>query len=319
MANIAITSQCNLKCEYCFTQDTYNTADITYEHMSSDVFNKSLDILLQSKIKQIAVLGGEPTLHPDFITFMEMAMQTGFVVKLFTNGFIPENTLKYLTSISDDKINIVVNINNLTQDINKIPIQVKKTLTDLNKKVLPGFNIYDKDLQLNPLLELIRTYNLKKKVRLGLAQPCLGYINRYLPVKHYSFVGRKILEFIQKAQNQSVKIILDCGFVPCMFGTADIQQYGIHKDTGLHCDPIPDILPDGSVISCYPLSRLGQKHIDNVETLTQVREEMKESQIEFRNAGIFKTCSICSYRKNGHCTGGCSAHKILRCNPINES
>ena len=318
MANIAITSYCNLNCSYCFTRDTYSGSKKTYGHMTSDVFKKSLDILQQSNINQIPILGGEPSLHPDFIRFMELAFQTGLTVKLFTNGYLQEYVLSYLRDVPEEKITIILNINDLTKDYNKIPTQVKNTIIQLNKKILPGFNIYSKNLSLYPLLGLIETFGLKKKVRLGLAQPCIGVENQYLPIKHYASVGNKILGFAQKAQAQAVKIILDCGFVPCMFGTTDFQQYGLDKETGLHCDPIPDILPDGSIVSCYPLSKLDDEHINKVVNINELRKKMKNSRMELINTGIFKTCPICIYKKNGLCTGGCTAHKIRQLNRIEK-
>lgn len=316
MANIAITSHCNLNCSYCFAQATFSDPEKTYGHMTPDVFKKSLDILQKSNIGQVSILGGEPTLHPDFMQYMEMAFQAGLTVKLFTNGYLRKEDLNYLCGVPEEKIIIILNINDPPPDYNKIPPPVKNTIIQLNKKILPGYNIYNKRFSLYPILGIIKTFGLKKKIRLGLAQPCLGYKNEYLPIKHYAFVGHKILEFAQKAQEQSVKIILDCGFVPCMFGISDLRQFGFGKETGFHCDPIPDILPDGSIVPCYPLSGLYQDHINNIDNIIALRKKMKKSQVELSHAGIFKTCSVCAYKKENHCTGGCMAHKIRRFNRI---
>ena len=83
MANIAITSRCNLNCSYCFAQATYNAPEKKYGHMTPDVFKKSLDILQKSNIGQVSILGGEPTSHPDFMQYMEMAFQAGLTMDIY--------------------------------------------------------------------------------------------------------------------------------------------------------------------------------------------------------------------------------------------
>ena len=253
MANIAITSLCNLNCQYCFTQEAYKGKENNFGHMSVDDFKLSLAILKRSKKQQVSVLGGEPTLHPRFTEFINLILQSGLEAKVFTNGIMNEKIRRFLAELPESKITIIVNINNPKDGLDALPESLKKTLNALKQKVIPGFNIYSKDLQLFPLLDLINSYDLQKKIRLGLAHPCTGVKNKYLPLKHYYLVGSKILEFAQRASNQNVKLLLDCGFVPCMFGTPNFVEYGIDREIGLHCDPIPDILPDGTVISCYPL------------------------------------------------------------------
>lgn len=316
MANIAITSLCNLNCQYCFTQEAYKGDEKNIGHMSVDDFKLSLGILKRSKIQQVSVLGGEPTLHPRFTEFINLILQSELEAKVFTNGIMSEEIRRFLAELPESKISIIVNINNLKDGPDALPKSLKETLNALKRKVIPGFNIYSKDLQLLPLLDLINSFDLQKKVRLGLAQPCTGVENRYLPLKHYFLVGRKVLEFAQRASNQSVKLILDCGFVPCMFGTSDFVEYGIDREIGLHCDPIPDILPDGTVISCYPLFGYDNRNISGTEDISLIRESMKESQQVFKDLGIFKTCSVCSFRSKGMCSGGCTSHKILRLNKM---
>jgi radical SAM protein with 4Fe4S-binding SPASM domain len=316
MANIAITSYCNLNCPYCFTQDTYHHSGI-YGHMPANVFKQSLDLILRSGLNEISILGGEPTLHPGFIDFMEIALKTGLKIRLFTNGHFSQRILEYLSELPVKKVRIILNVNFISKHKHEVPSVIDKAFSQLNNRIIPGFNIYEKDLSLLPLLDLIKHYNLKKNVRLGLAQPCLDAGNQYLPVKHYSLTGRKILDFAKKAKEQGVKIILDCGFVPCMFGPVDLSEYGLDPEAGLHCDPIPDILPDGSMVPCYPLSHLNKNQVNDGLTLNDIRRNMQEVHLQMTSMGIFKICSFCQYRQKGYCKGGCTSHKILRLNAIN--
>ncbi len=319
MANIAITSQCNLNCSYCFTQSEYKARSPAVLHMSLKVYQQALDFVARSDIKQIRILGGEPTLHPDFIPYLERALKTECSIRLFSNGLIPEKVLNFLQKVPKEKINIVLNITQVAEQSTKIQPRLEKTLKQLNQKISLGFNIFKKNIEFNFLLDLIRIYNLKKSVRLGLAHPCIGYKNQYLLPKHYFHTGGKIINFARKAQEQSVKINLDCGFVPCMFGNEDLKQIGLDTSLGLHCEPIPDILPDGSIVPCYSLSAVSRMKINSTMSADSLRKQFMQRILQYSNSGIFKTCSLCDYRHKGLCSGGCTAQKIMRSNSVEKT
>jgi sulfatase maturation enzyme AslB (radical SAM superfamily) len=64
MANIAINNYCNLKCDYCFADNMIKEANKT---MSLDNYIKVLKYLTEQNYEQrIGIIGGEPTLHPQF-------------------------------------------------------------------------------------------------------------------------------------------------------------------------------------------------------------------------------------------------------------
>ena len=71
MANISITSVCNRHCEFCFAGPTRNGID-PVAHMPLHRFEEALDFLGRSGISEARLLGGEPTLHPDFDRVVDM-------------------------------------------------------------------------------------------------------------------------------------------------------------------------------------------------------------------------------------------------------
>lgn len=319
MANIAITSQCNRNCSYCFTQQEYQAGANSVGHMPLDIYEQTLDFVVRSGINQIRMLGGEPTLHPDFILYLELALKTGRPVRLFSNGLMPENVLEFINTVPDEKINIVLNITILTDNSVEMQSRRESTLNQLNQKIMLGVNIFKKDLQLNFLFDIIRNYGLKKIVRLGLAHPCIGYQNQYLLPRYYFLIGQKIADFAREAQKQSIKINLDCGFVPCMFNGEDLNELGLDPSLGNHCEPIPDILPDGAIIPCYSLSGVDRKRMDSALSIDEVRAQSLRAILEYNSTGIFKICSICDYKSRGLCSGGCTAQKILRFHSLTKS
>ena len=313
MANIAITSLCNLNCSYCFAK---NERKADTQHMVPEVYQQSLDFIIRSGIKEIRILGGEPTLHPDFISYMEKALDTGYPVRIFSNGEIPEQVLNFLKNIPDTKLNVVLNITRFAENPDETIPAIEKTLKLLNGKIMPGLNVFKKTDNFDFIFNMINDFGLKKSVRLGLAHPCIGSANRYLNPKHYFFEAGEIIEFMKNAGEQKVKIVFDCGFVPCMFHYDENINFYNENRVEFHCEPIPDIMQDGSIVPCYSLSAVKRMMPDKDLTAGIVRGRMIREIPEYSNFGIFKVCTDCSYKKKGFCTGGCAAQKIMRSNAI---
>ncbi|PKL92226.1 MAG: hypothetical protein CVV21_05600 [Candidatus Goldiibacteriota bacterium HGW-Goldbacteria-1] len=83
-ALIEITGKCNLKCPVCYYGDK-NTGDISFEE-----FKKRLDVIMRTENDSLDVLqisGGEPTLHTNFVSFLEHAASRNINrVLINTNG-----------------------------------------------------------------------------------------------------------------------------------------------------------------------------------------------------------------------------------------
>jgi 7,8-dihydro-6-hydroxymethylpterin dimethyltransferase len=81
---IEITNHCNLECPICIVQNKNNY------NMTREEFGKILDGLVakEGNIETINLSGGEPTLHPEFMEFLDMAKAKTEIarVSVSTNG-----------------------------------------------------------------------------------------------------------------------------------------------------------------------------------------------------------------------------------------
>lgn len=78
--HIMITRRCNMTCKHCCY--ACNTKG---EDMSAEIFYKAIDIAVKMK-HRIALAGGEPTIHPQFMDFLAMAISKSNDVYIHTNG-----------------------------------------------------------------------------------------------------------------------------------------------------------------------------------------------------------------------------------------
>jgi len=281
--------------------------------MSLSIFQQCLVFLEQSGIDQVRILGGEPTLHPEFKKFMNLAMETGKRLFLFTNGLMPEKTLKFLAGLPRERLNVMVNATARFRMPESETVRRRSVLKKLGSRAMLSFTIYRPDVSLDGLLDLINGTTVERRIRLGLALPCLTEDNEWLHPRLYRFVGSSLVDFVVRAARQKISVGLDCGFVPCMFSKSEIQTLKVcDADLNWNCSPILDIDPTGRVLHCFPLAKVISTNFPTGLDASTVRNYFREAGRPFRNGGIYKKCFRCDWKQANLCPGGCLAVILKR-------
>jgi pyruvate formate lyase activating enzyme len=99
---IVFTQGCNFRCPYCHNPELADP-DLYEECMPEEEILAFLE-KRKGKLDAVSITGGEPTLQPDLIDFVQEIKAMGYLAKIDTNGSHPE-VLKAL--IEDDLIDYV--------------------------------------------------------------------------------------------------------------------------------------------------------------------------------------------------------------------
>ncbi len=85
---IDVTTHCNLDCLICYYLDSpENQAGFCNSHLSASSFERAMSQASLAGFREIYVLGGEPTVHPEILDLLQCAGEFGFQqVLLVTNG-----------------------------------------------------------------------------------------------------------------------------------------------------------------------------------------------------------------------------------------
>jgi len=305
-------------CPYCFAtahmQKVRQNQDKAF--ISLAVFARQLDFLQRSRVDQVRLIGGEPTLHPHFPELVACARQRGMALLIFSHGLMPERALACLEALPEDACLVLINMNATKAADGPTPAEMarrRRTIKRLGPRALPGFNIYTPHVDLDFLLPLIAENGCRRAVRLGLAQPIWNRPNRYLHPNHYSHVGATIAQFARRAAIVGVHVEFDCGFVRCMFTDEDLvalQQ--AQADIGWRCNPILDISMDEQAIHCFPLTGRVQTPLSTAPDAATLRAHLAAQTAPYRVAGIYRECSTCMFKQRGECTGGCLSQTMRR-------
>ena len=313
IANIIITTRCNLNCRYCFARDTLKGIPSEECDIGLRRFEEALDFLERSDIEEVRLLGGEPTLHPEFGELIKRAVERGLRVVIFTNGLLSGPSLGAIEPTPPKSVITLLNATMFPSLSSFHQKRFLKTLSRLESRVTLGFTIDRPAFQCDFLLELIDRYHLSRNIRLGLANPCLGGDNEYLHPKQYPDVGLRVSAFSRDADRMGVSLGFDCGFVPCMFPGDTIELFRTGgAEIGMKCAPILDILPDGRIISCFPLACMGDDVLSGQKNVSEIKEHFSAKLSPYRQVGVYRSCFSCVNKKSGRCTGGCLAAALQR-------
>ena len=80
-----LTDRCNLACTHCLRSINHDRGNIDTAVVRSALFEAA-----GLGFEEVVFTGGEPTLHPDFISLAEDALQAGLYLTVVTNGQRPE-------------------------------------------------------------------------------------------------------------------------------------------------------------------------------------------------------------------------------------
>jgi hypothetical protein len=81
--NLDLTTACNYRCDHCIDWDILNTK---HKH-AEEILRRSMVLMRERGLRSVIVIGGgEPTLYPGFVGFVQFLKGLGLQVAIVTNG-----------------------------------------------------------------------------------------------------------------------------------------------------------------------------------------------------------------------------------------
>ncbi len=303
MINIFLTYRCNLACPYCFAR---GLADLYPPALGRADFSRLLAWLESYSVRGVALLGGEPTLHPDLPRMLTALHDRGIMTALFTNGLFPPALREVLARTVT---NFVVNFNDrsLFSDgqaslfhTNLAYLREKDCRLAFSKNFSADYPDYDE------LLAACGEYGVSH-VRYDISRPDYRQGNVYYDMEKTRAVAGTVAAFARECAARGIRTGLDCCIPLCYFAPEDREWLQAHatKFSGI-CHPSLDIHPDLSVSYCLPLRGVNAADCTAFPgedaLLRHFAGLVKDTRFKQRFAG----CGTCeNYRKR--CQAGCMA------------
>jgi MoaA/NifB/PqqE/SkfB family radical SAM enzyme len=312
--NLIITDRCNRACPYCFAQEKVRLSDgkMGMRFISFADMEYCMEFLQRSRRRDLKLLGGEPTLHPEFNRIVEAALSRKLKVLVFTNGLWTDEVCEFVARTKNSSFNFLFNVNEPQDRSPWENDRLAETLAIAGPRGRIGFNLFRTDFDLRFVRDLIGRFGLQREVRMGIAHPIAGHDNEYVPDRDIPRMGERLLAQLEELTAHDILGTLDCGFPLCMFPE---EQLGllvtcVKPGTYSQCRPIIDVGPDLNAWPCFPLSNLLNVNLRDFHSDEELIEYYDRKLSGVRNIGSMDRCLDCRFRRRGQCCGGCIARTL---------
>lgn len=315
MANVLLTQRCVRSCPYCFAKK-HMSGSVPDDIMKWEDIVYIADLADASNEKHLSLLGGEPTLHPDFVDIVLYLLERGLHVNVFTSAIMSEKMLEdakaAFQKVSPRDLSFVINLNDPKINSFAELQSVHAFMKAFSRFSNVGFNIYRTDFDMTFLFDHIMTYGLKPVIRLGVAHRIPGIKNMHIAPGMMRPMIDQLMKFMPTMERLGIMPGFDCGFPLCEFSNEELGYLMKIMSDRLKfgCGPAIDIGPDMTVWTCFPLSSYHKKSIYEFDSFQAIGKYYHEFQNKVREeiGGIYDECTDCKYRKMDLCRGGCIAH-----------
>jgi len=314
MPNILLTTYCNRRCPYCFALDAME--DAGPREMTMRELITVADMIVASGRLSTGVLGGEPTLHPQFYEMVSYLLARGIRVRVFTNGICRDELMDELETVRPrSRFKFVVNVNFPQIESERNRRRQERFIERFAPLCDLGLNIFRADLEPLFLADLARRAGVRnRRIRVGLAQPIVGEPNQFLSLDYYRQVAGSIVRLAEAVFELGMVVSLDCGFPLCSFTDEQLGRLRrVRADTKFVCSTATDVGPGLRAWSCFPLAKYNRTTIDGNMRLEDLEARFLSMLQGYRQRfrkGVFPACDDCAYFRQKVCHGGCLAHVI---------
>jgi len=306
---LLLTNKCNRACEFCFQTSMANhDAEISIPDFSS--------LLLWLKFQNIntlTLLGGEPTIHRDFIHLLKLANDMSFHINMLSNLFFDKDLSSFFRNIQNICANITLFDTYTITEQNRI-LENLATLEKLKIDVLLSCTIYKTYQSIEHILGIAKKYSNVSEIRLDFARPSIDKKNKYIPIKQIDSHKTQLLSYVREIESIGLNVLFDCPFPKCFFTSEEINSYDL-LSKGLSHNECGNLLinSDLSIASC-PFYNLTDIKITDFSSFAEAKELIANNQeIERLKYSVcsFPLCKTCQSRIDKTCTGYCIAEKAI--------
>lgn len=316
--SITLTYTCNNDCHYCFTR-------LLEKHfppyMSVENFSKAIKWLKKTKIRKIALWGGEPTNHPEIHLILDICKRENMKVFLYTNNFFDDLVLKKITNDYVKEVDIDYS---LSFSNNPNYAQYLKNLDSLYKKRVKFTfccRIPEKG-DYNDLIRKLKKYHTYVKYASMIIPQ---FPDSEVSIKQLRKWARDTIKILKLMQRNNVKFILRRPVPRCLFSDREwrylknyhkarsrcyLGEYNPYENHYMRHSSLLTINPDLSIFPCNGVFLKGPS-ILSFKNIKEVDNFLKNFFWKKWRWSILlmEKCKNCKYFINKECQGGCLSYK----------
>ncbi|PIU21935.1 MAG: hypothetical protein COT14_03780 [Candidatus Diapherotrites archaeon CG08_land_8_20_14_0_20_30_16] len=300
---LTIISQCNNNCEFCYYKKRGGI-------MTLDTIRNFIHLFNKIKPKKIILIGGEPTLHPNFEEIVNMLYNGGFNVFVVTNGlgFSRKSLCK---TILPKLKGITISIEG-PKDLHNIIVDNQQAYNFIRKAIKNVFNYNIKILSTNTAISKSNFSSLSKLIdelyNLGIKRFGYNIVTNFRknnitfsPDEFTKKFNPLLRRLIKKYSGATFSVVTP---VPSCLVPNDLKKHynfncHIFSGSGLVIDSNNNILPCTHWVD-FPIAKINSNISYN--NFEKMWSELNSVRAKISHRPI-KECTLCS--RINFCFGGC--------------
>ena len=286
MVRMWVTERCNALCPHCMNVSSRGNAQMPFEK-----FELLCDYFVSNHFDKIGIMGGEPTIHPDFLQIMSKAQESFGIVYLFTNALYADNLILYKPRKRDA---IIYNFS-FSKSITKEKLMLDKD----GERILDVVVNSNTDIvELEKEIRRVASYDSQRiQVQLVLNNSCNIFAEKKEIIKKINAIYNSI------ASNTNIRVVFQCGAPLCF-------TYGESLPPFSYNTMCPDeaVLIDGSCNVCFC-----NIHTDRLINIFQgmdlipykiLNNYIRKESLRIKQICLDKICKDCFFYAS-ECNGKC--------------
>ena len=277
------TLRCNRSCDFCF-----NRSMPFMEDMALSDFMKMLEVLGRTSVKTLDIIGGEPTMHPDIVTFIGKARDRRLSVNISSNG----SNLAVLGEIMKlgDEVTVGISIND------RETLEQVRGFIQTHKPVVK--TVYSPGID-RGMIEEILSLGPKKFYLIYRDALDERELDGTVPFPRFKAAVE------QRFTPHQAGMVYCSGFLP------DIENYPELARARCPAGTTKlGVMPDGSVYPCNLFFGKKEFLLGNILTDPFV-SIWRHSRLDFFRRKSENSCPRHSCTLHPNCHGGCPAHSLF--------
>lgn len=315
---LTINRACNLRCVWCYAQETQylHTMD-----MPLDLAKRLIDMLCYIGVKSVALIGGEPTIHPNLFEILDYLKEKGLSASFITNGiaFSNLNFVEKINNYDIQGVDLSVKAGNAVDYVKYTGVDcfsaVEKAICNLNKYKIPFMTslVLTND-NVNDLISIVKTYK-----ELGAEDFYFEFCSAFFDndtVTDYRVnpvdLVTKFSSILPELEEITTKYIINQNLPSCIWDKTILDYLAtnnhlqsicqVQNKSGIIFDTVGNLLMC-NVLSSYPIGYLDTDYYDGKTLSEYLSSEKLFSYYRYALRSPSKSCHDCNEFAN--CGGGC--------------
>ena len=309
--NVLLTSVCNARCSWCIANE-YMSRKKTFSLMPEENVQELIKRLKKESVKQVNLLGGEPSLHPNALDIGKRIYDLGIPVGFSTNGLWNDDFRKLFERISYPlEAEITYLGSQGYSEENKKRLQ--RTFEQLRTHPTSlGLIITSLNQPYGEHLDIVKKYGFD--LRWAFLEPTIrsGQTEGYKTQRNIQEMGKHVSNIVREANQRGLDTWADLTVPRCAISDSDMNIYeGDKNDIQFKCPPFFDISPTLDIWRCLPMAPEQTLKLTNFDSFKEAYQRVNQIKQKYIGGGSFDECGNCKYLDD-LCSGGPAISKRLK-------